>query len=63
MTEQNLKFEGVMIDNGTAKSPASIHAFIRYCAHKGKIPRIYPNNRSFRGIGNGIKRSLVFASI
>ena len=42
MTEQNFKFEGVMIDNGAAKSPTGIHAFIRYCAHTGKIPRIYP---------------------
>ena len=63
LTQKNFKFEGVMINNGAANSPAGIHAFIRYCAHTGKIPRIYPSNRSFRGIAHSINRSLGFTPI
>ena len=52
-----------MIDNGGAKSPAGIQAFIQYCAHTGTIRTITKSNRSFRGIGNGMNRSLGITSI
>ena len=63
MKDGNSQFEGIMIDNGAAKSPAGIQAFIRYCAHTGTIPTITKCNLSFRGIENGTNRSLGITSI
>ena len=59
----NSQFEGVMIDDGAAKSPAGIQAFIRYCSHTGTIATITKSNLSFRGIVNGTNRSLGITSI
>ena len=46
------KFEGIMIDNGTAKSPSRIIAFMRYCAHTAIVPTIKKIEQAFRGFGN-----------
>ncbi len=63
MKKGEFQFERIMIDNGAAKSPAGISAFMRYCAHTGSIPKIYPSERAFRGIRNGINKSLGRTSI
>ena len=63
MKDGNEQFEGVKIDNGAAKSPARIQAFIGYCAHTGYIPTITKSNRCFPGIGNGTNRSFGLTSI
>ena len=51
-------FEGIMIDNGDAKSPFGINVFIRYCAHTAIVPTITKSQQDFRGFGNGIVKSL-----
>lgn len=56
-------FEGVVIDTGAAKSPSGLNAFVSYCADIGKVPDIKPNYQAFKGIGNGIMKSLVSISI
>ncbi len=33
MSDPNIEFEGVMIDNGAAKSPSGLPAYIRYCVN------------------------------
>ena len=51
-------FEGVMIDNGAAKSPSGINAFIRYCARTAIVTTIRKSQLAFRGVGNCIVKSL-----
>ena len=46
-----------MIDNGAAHSPAGICSFLRYCAHTEHVLNIESSSRSFRGLGNGTKKS------
>ncbi len=47
-----------MIDNGAARSPSGLPAYIRYCIHTGTTPDLRPSNRAYRGIGHGIMQSL-----
>ena len=63
MKTHKTTFEGVMIDNGAALSPAGLPAYLRYCAHTGIAPSLKQSNRCFRGIGKGLERSLGKISI
>jgi len=58
MKEGSNEFEGIMIDNGAAKSPSGLKAYIRYCAHTNSTPQVRASNRAFRGVGHGVQESL-----
>ena len=51
MKHDKVEFEGVMIDNGAAKSPSGLPAFIRYCAHAGFTPKLRQSSKIFRVLG------------
>ena len=63
MMNGTCEFKGIMIDNGAAKSPAGLVQFINYCAHTGHVPSISPSSRAFRGMGNGVNKSLGITTI
>ena len=56
-------FEAVMIDNGAAKSPSELSAFVQYCAYSDSVSKLKASNKIFRAIGKGINRSLGKATI
>ncbi len=58
-----LKFEGVMLDNGAAKSPAGLPAYLRYCTYSGVSPRHRYSNLVFKGMGKGTNASLGLAEV
>lgn len=47
-----------MIDNGAAVSPSGLPAFIMHCIHTVIIPKLQTRQRSFRGMGERILKSL-----
>ncbi len=52
-----------MPDNGAAKSPAGLLAYLRYCGYCGVSPNLRQSNREFKGIGQGTTASLGLAEI
>ena len=51
-------FEGMVIDNGAARSLFGLPAFIRYCAYTGLRHNLKPRTCMIRAIGSGSHRSL-----
>eukprot|EP00171_Calliarthron_tuberculosum_P008929 IDg8929t1 len=56
-------FEGVMLDNGAAKSPSGLSAYVRYCIHTSTEPILRESHRMFRSVGHGMISSLVKVAI
>ncbi len=63
ISQGKLFFERVMLDNGAARSPAGLLAYLRYCAFCGTIPKLRPSNLVFKGMGRGTTPSLGLAEI
>ena len=60
---ESSSFEGVMLENGAAKSPSRYAAHLRYCNHSGVEPFLRPSSTQFSGIGSGLQKSMGLATV